>query len=102
MKTFDLVVPCHFGLEAVTKREIYDHGYEITKARGARVVAIAKEGRTEIEQVADEVIYIPPCMDEVSPVLAVIPLQIFAYYVAKERGCNIDKPKNLAKSVTVE
>ena len=75
---------------------------EEIKARGARVVAIAKEGRTEIEQVADEVIYIPPCMDEVSPVLAVIPLQIFAYYVAKERGCNIDKPKNLAKSVTVE
>lgn len=75
---------------------------EEIKARGARVVAIAKEGRTEIEQVADEVIYIPPCMDEVSPVLAVIPLQIFAYYVAKERRCNIDKPKNLAKSVTVE
>ena len=75
---------------------------EEIKARGARVVAIAKEGKTEIEQVADEVIYIPPCMDEVSPVLAVIPLQIFAYYVAKERGCNIDKPKNLAKSVTVE
>ena len=75
---------------------------EEIKARGARVVAIAKEGRTEIEQVADEVIYIPPCMDEVSSVLAVIPLQIFAYYVAKERGCNIDKPKNLAKSVTVE
>ncbi len=75
---------------------------EEIKARGARVVAIAKEGRTEIEQVADEVIYIPSCMDEVSPVLAVIPLQIFAYYVAKERGCNIDKPKNLAKSVTVE
>ena len=75
---------------------------EEIKARGARVVASAKEGRTEIEQVADEVIYIPPCMDEVSPVLAVIPLQIFAYYVAKERGCNIDKPKNLAKSVTVE
>lgn len=75
---------------------------EEIKARGARVVAIAKEGRTKIEQVADEVIYIPPCMDEVSPVLAVIPLQIFAYYVAKERGCNIDKPKNLAKSVTVE
>ena len=75
---------------------------EEIKARGARVVAIAKEGRAEIEQVADEVIYIPPCMDEVSPVLAVIPLQIFAYYVAKERGCNIDKPKNLAKSVTVE
>ena len=75
---------------------------EEIKARGAHVIAVAKEGKTEIEQLADEVIYIPPCIDEVSPVLAVIPLQIFAYYVAKERGCNIDKPKNLAKSVTVE
>ncbi len=74
---------------------------EVT-ARGARVIGMAKEGRTEIEQVADEVIYIPDCCDEVTPVLSVIPLQIFAYYVAKERGCNIDKPKNLAKSVTVE
>ena len=75
---------------------------EEIKARGARVIGLAKEGRTDIENVADEVIYIPDCMDEVSPVLAVVPLQIFAYYVAKERGCNIDKPKNLAKSVTVE
>lgn len=75
---------------------------EEIKARQARVISVAKEGRTEVEKVADEVIYIPDCIDEVSPVLAVIPLQIFAYYVAKERGCNIDKPKNLAKSVTVE
>ena len=75
---------------------------EEIKARGARVIGVAKEGKTEIESVADEVIYIPYCIDEVSPVLAVIPLQIFAYYVAKERGCTIDKPKNLAKSFTVE
>ena len=75
---------------------------EEIRARGARIVGLCKEGKTEIETVADEVIYVPQCIDEVSPVLAVIPLQIFAYYVAKERGCNIDKPKNLAKSVTVE
>ena len=75
---------------------------EEIKARGARVIGVAKEGRKEIESVADEVIYVPYCIDEVSPVLAVIPLQIFAYYVAKEREGNIDKPKNLAKSVTVE
>ena len=75
---------------------------EEIKARGARVIGMAKQGRKEMESFADEVIYIPSCIDEVSPVLAVIPLQIFAYYVAKERGCNIDKPKNLAKSVTVE
>ena len=75
---------------------------EEIRARGARIISVAKEGRTEIEKVTDEVIYIPDCIDEVSPVLAVIPLQLFAYYVARECGCNIDKPKNLAKSVTVE
>ena len=75
---------------------------EEIKARGARVIGVAKEGRTDIEKVADEVIYIPQCMDEGAPVRAGIPLQMFAYYVAKESGGNIDKPKNLAKSVTVE
>ena len=72
------------------------------QARGARIIGLAKEGKTEIEKTSDEVIYIPQCADEVAPVLAVVPLQIFAYYVALEKGCNIDKPKNLAKSVTVE
>ncbi|MCQ2546885.1 MAG: glutamine--fructose-6-phosphate transaminase (isomerizing) [Clostridia bacterium] len=72
------------------------------QARGAHIIGVAKDGKTEIEKTSDEVIYIPQCADEVAPVLAVIPLQIFAYYVALERGCSIDKPKNLAKSVTVE
>lgn len=72
------------------------------QARGANVVGIAKEGNREIEKESSAVIYIPSCMDEVTPLLAVVPLQIFAYYVAKFRACNIDKPKNLAKSVTVE
>ncbi len=75
---------------------------EEIKARGAKVIAIAKEGNDEIEGQADYVIYIPDCLDELSPLLSVVPLQLFAYYVAKDRGCNIDKPKNLAKSVTVE
>ena len=75
---------------------------EEIRARGARIIGVSKEGKTEIETVCDEVFYVPQCIDEVSPVLAVIPLQIFAYYVAKERNCNIDKLKNLAKSVTVE
>ena len=65
-------------------------------------MGIAKEGNREIEKQSSEVIYIPSCMDEVTPLLSVVPLQLFAYYVAKFRGCNIDKPKNLAKSVTVE
>lgn len=72
------------------------------KARGAHVLSIAKEGRKEIEAQSNEVIYIPECRDELTPLLSVVPLQLFSYYVAKERGCNIDKPKNLAKSVTVE
>lgn len=72
------------------------------KARGANVIGIAKEGNTDIETQSSEVIYIPDCIDEVTPLLSVVPLQIYAYYVAKYRGCNIDKPKNLAKSVTVE
>ena len=72
------------------------------RSRGARIVGIAKEGKNEIEKVSDEVIYVPQCIDEVTPVLAVVPLQLLAYFIAKERECNIDKPKNLAKSVTVE
>ncbi len=72
------------------------------KARGAYVIGLAKEGNREIEKQADQVIYIPDCPDEITPLLSVVPLQLLAYYVAKERGCDIDKPKNLAKSVVVE
>lgn len=72
------------------------------KARLAHVVSIAKEGQNQIERESNEVIYIPQCADEVAPLLTVIPLQLFAYYVAREKGEDIDKPRNLAKSVTVE
>lgn len=72
------------------------------KARLAYVVGIAKEGNTSIEDESDQVVYIPQCADEVAPVLTVVPLQVLAYHIARLRGCNIDKPKNLAKSVTVE
>ena len=72
------------------------------KARGADVLAVAKANNVAIEQQADDVIYIPECMDEITPLVSIVPLQIFAYYIAKQRGCDIDKPKNLAKSVTVE
>lgn len=75
---------------------------EEVKARGAYVIGIAKESNRKIEEKADEVIFIPDCRDEVSPLLSVVPLQLLSYYVAKLRGCDIDKPKNLAKSVTVE
>lgn len=73
------------------------------KTREAYVIAVAKKGNPEVAEKADEVIYIPECIDELTPLLSVVPLQLFAYYVAYNReGCNIDKPKNLAKAVTVE
>ncbi len=72
------------------------------KARGAFVVGIAKENNIDIELQSEAVIYIPECMDELTPLLSIVPLQLLAYYIAKLRGCDIDKPKNLAKSVTVE
>lgn len=72
------------------------------KARGAKVLAIAREGHTLIEQVADEVIYIPRTEEELTPILSIIPAQLFAYYVSLARGNDVDKPRNLAKSVTVE
>jgi len=72
------------------------------KARGAVVLALAQEGNTLIEQEADFVIYIPKCDDLIAPSLAVVPLQLFGYYISVARGCDVDKPRNLAKSVTVE
>ena len=81
--------------------KMYSNIIEV-KARLAHVVSIAKAGNEQIKDASSEVIYIPRCDDEVSPLLTVVPLQIFAYYVAKEKGESIDKPRNLAKSVTVE
>lgn len=73
------------------------------KARGARVMAITTEGlKSRMEPATDEIITIPECHEVLLPSLAVLPLQLFAYYVALYRGCDIDKPRNLAKSVTVE
>jgi glucosamine--fructose-6-phosphate aminotransferase (isomerizing) len=75
---------------------------EEVKARGGIVVAIATIGDKLISQKADEVIYIPKSSESLSPILAVIPLQLLAYYIALKRGCHVDQPRNLAKSVTVE
>ena len=70
--------------------------------RGAKVMAIAFEGNNAIEKIVDSAIYIPKTLDILSPVLSVIPQQLLAYYMAKQKGCDVDKPRNLAKSVTVE
>ena len=72
------------------------------KARGAFVLAVTCEGNTEIEKAADYVIYIPETNQYFANSLAIIPLQLFGYYVAVGKGCDVDKPRNLAKSVTVE
>jgi glucosamine--fructose-6-phosphate aminotransferase (isomerizing) len=71
-------------------------------ARGARVIVVATEGRKEIAEHADEVIYVPPTDPLLAPALAVIPLQLLAYGIARARGLNVDQPRNLAKTVTVE
>ncbi|MFC1933433.1 SIS domain-containing protein [Chloroflexota bacterium] len=75
---------------------------EEIKARNGPVIAIATEGNHEIKDLADDVVYIPQTMELLTPLLSIIPLQLFAYHFAILRGCDIDKPRNLAKSVTVE
>ncbi|MDR0513531.1 MAG: glutamine--fructose-6-phosphate transaminase (isomerizing), partial [Coriobacteriaceae bacterium] len=72
------------------------------KARGALIVAIATQGDEEIRRHADHVIFIPKVRDVFSPILATVPLQLFARFIAVARGCDVDQPRNLAKSVTVE
>lgn len=72
------------------------------KARNGKVIAVASEEQKELEKLADDVFFIPHTIDELSPILATVFNQLFAYYVAKERGAEIDQPRNLAKSVTVE
>ena len=72
------------------------------KARGAFVASIAQEHNRSVEKVSDEVIYIPNCDDMLVPIVAVVPMQLLAYYVSTMKGLDVDKPRNLAKSVTVE
>ncbi len=72
------------------------------RARDARVIAVATEGDDQVERFADDVCWVPDTHEALAPVLAVIPLQLFAYYTAVARGTDVDQPRNLAKSVTVE
>jgi len=75
---------------------------EEVRARRGRVVAVATEGDEEIRQRVDHVIYVPPTLECLTPILTIIPLQLLAYHMAILRGCDVDQPRNLAKSVTVE
>jgi len=71
-------------------------------ARGGRIIAINREGQDSITDLAEEIISIPATLDPLVPVLGAIPLQLLAYHMAVARGTDVDKPRNLAKSVTVE
>jgi glucosamine--fructose-6-phosphate aminotransferase (isomerizing) len=87
------------------KDTIYDKilsNIEEVKARKGRVICIANEGDTDIQKYADHIIYIPETLNALTPLLSVIPLQLLAYHIAVLRGCDVDQPRNLAKSVTVE
>ncbi|MBC7250422.1 MAG: SIS domain-containing protein, partial [Anaerolineae bacterium] len=75
---------------------------EQVKARGGTVIAVATEGDTRIARKADHVLYVPQTSPLLTPVLTVLPLQLLAYHIAVRRGCDVDQPRNLAKSVTVE
>ncbi|MCR4607550.1 MAG: glutamine--fructose-6-phosphate transaminase (isomerizing), partial [Oscillospiraceae bacterium] len=92
-----IAVCCNEALADKTLSNIVE-----VKARGAKVLALAFRGNKKIVSQADDVIFIPKIETVFTAALAVVPLQLLAYYAAKEKGCDIDKPKNLAKSVTVE
>ena len=86
-----------------------DHWYEKmysqieqAKARGGKVLAVATDGDPRIKRIADDILWIPEASWMINPILAVIPLQIFAYQIATMKGLDVDQPRNLAKSVTVE
>jgi glucosamine--fructose-6-phosphate aminotransferase (isomerizing) len=103
--TISLIEPGTLVVALATQDDLFEKvvsNIKELKARGATVIAVAKEGNRDIENVADHCIYIPEVIDLFSPSLGVIPMQLLAYYIAVARGCDVDKPRNLAKSVTVE
>ena len=88
-----------------TKGSQYDKvisNIEEVRARGGEVIVVATQGDTQIQRYSDHVVYVPHTLEPLQPLLTVMPLQLLAYHAAVARGCNVDKPRNLAKSVTVE
>jgi len=88
-----------------TKDSAYEkvlNNMEEVRARRGKIIAVASEGDTHVATKADHVLFIPRTMGPLTPLLAAVPLQLLAYYIAVERGCDVDQPRNLAKSVTVE
>jgi glucosamine--fructose-6-phosphate aminotransferase (isomerizing) len=92
-------------LAIMTKNQLYDKmrsNVEEAKARKAPIIILATEGDTDAARLADDVIYVPATMELLEPLVNTIPLQLFAYYAATGLGRDVDRPRNLAKSVTVE
>ncbi|MFQ5823144.1 MAG: glutamine--fructose-6-phosphate transaminase (isomerizing) [bacterium] len=88
-----------------TKDSTYEkiiNNIEEVRARKGRIIILATEGDESINKLADHVIYVPPTLEFLTPILTIIPLQLLAYHIAILRGCDVDQPRNLAKSVTVE
>ena len=72
------------------------------KSRSGRIIAVVTEGDKQVSELADHVVEVPDTLESLSPILNTIPLQLLSYHIAVMRGCNVDQPRNLAKSVTVE
>ena len=72
------------------------------RTRGGKVIAVATEGNRDIPELTDDVVYVPEASPSLTPVLMAVPMQLLAYHIALRRGCDVDQPRNLAKSVTVE
>src|SRR6266478_3353126 len=87
---------------SMTRYEKTVSNLQEVKARSGIVIALATEGDDQIKEDADHVLYIPPAPEELSAILEIVPLQLLAYHIAVRRGCDVDQPRNLAKSVTVE
>jgi glucosamine--fructose-6-phosphate aminotransferase (isomerizing) len=88
--------------DSMTRYEKTMSNLKEVKARSGVVIALATEGDEEIKEAADHVLYVPAAPEELAPILEIVPLQLLAYHIAVRRGCDVDQPRNLAKSVTVE
>ncbi|MCH5350406.1 MAG: glutamine--fructose-6-phosphate transaminase (isomerizing) [Clostridiales bacterium] len=103
--TISLIEDHTLTLALVTQEKLYhkmESNIKAVKSRGGTVIALASRANSKIKSCTDMLLTIPDCDDDISPVLTAVQLQLFAYYIALKRGCEIDTPRNLAKSVTVE
>jgi glutamine---fructose-6-phosphate transaminase (isomerizing) len=98
----DKKTPTVFLVPQDAMREKTMANLAMIRARQGPIIALATEGDKQIKKVADDVFFIPKTLELLNPILATVPLQLFAYHIAVARGCDVDKPRNLAKSVTVE